>query len=207
MKRIIQINIFFIATILNGCTPLAKFMYGVKEPKYESAESIETFKVNVFKSDAPTLVLKSSEWMNLKMLDCPEIFVFNAVGKFIPYKDSLKPNRNGPAELFLHELDATRSYHYSDEFNVETFWKKFENPNCLELPDFSFQQVDFYIFTTWVNWSGKKIYKEKTIEWLTALKGNKKIRYQLYFVNQDFQECWSDEVKAWFENPTPVNRE
>jgi len=186
--------------ILNsGCRKVILKWYGVKKPDYETTNSIEKFKMEVFGDTIPLLIARHDVWTSGKILSIPDVFVFNKAGLYIPYKDSLRPNCNGPAEVFLGELNSDRNYHFSPEYTLNDFLGKLEMSGCRHISSFVEGQNDFYVFFTWANWTGKKIYNEKTLEWLRVLNKNKNINYKIILVNQDLQECWSDEQKALLE--------
>ncbi len=208
LKLIIMNKLFAIVLVafgFSGCNNIVLKVYGVKNPDFESTISIEKFKNEVFGNEFPFFVVAFSEWKNNQLFTIPDVFVFSNDGKYIPYKDSLRPNCNGPAEIFLAELDKNKHYNYGPEYSLDVFLRKLQMPCCIKTAELESDQKDFYIFITWANWAGKKLCREKTIEWLKALETNTKISYKLILVNQDLQECWSDEQKKQLESQTGSN--
>lgn len=198
MKRIAQILFCLTITTHLGCKPVAKLFYGVGSPSFKQDSEIHPFSEELIGKDIPVYMLGYSAWSSGKALSVPEMYVFDKHGNYIPYKDSLHPNCNGPAGLFLTELDTSRNYYTSDELNFDTFLNSLQTTGCMPVSDINKGEEDFYIFFTWVSWMGKKLYKEKTFEWLDELKSNNKIRYKMYSVSLDWADCWSDEQKAFF---------
>lgn len=199
MKRITQLFLCWILVFVSGCTPVAKLFYGVKQPGYETESSIKQFVTKVGLPEAPVYSQKFESWKADQLLHNLDVFVFSKDGKYIPYKDSLKPNCSGPAELFLSYLDPATSYYYSDELTLSSVYSKLNTLDCFPAKAVENAQVDFYIFTTFAKWQGKHFLKKKTLLWLDTLQQNKKITYELILVNTDLQDCWSDSQKAQFE--------
>jgi len=188
------------AILDSGCQTLMLKLYGVKDPDFESQADIVQFQKEIGFGDVPFSGLKATAWFGKQKLSVPDVFVFSADGKYIPYKDSLKPNCNGPAEVFLSELDPKREYQFSEDYSLNNFLELLEGPNCQPLNFKKMNEVDFYIFMNYASFLGKKIFKEKSIIWFDSLKQNKKIKYQLYMVNMDFKDCWTPEQKQLFES-------
>ena len=147
----------------------------------------------------PYLGISVASWQQQKVFSVPDVFVFNAKGNYIPYKDSLKPNCNGPAELFLTELSTSKSYNFSDQYTLESFVNILEGENCHPAAFTTDARTDFYIFMTYATFTGRKIFKEKSAIWLDSLQNNRQINYRLIMVNEDLKECWSEEQKKWFD--------
>jgi hypothetical protein len=62
------------------------------------------------------------------------------------------------------------------------------------------QGVHFYVFMTWAAWTGKKIYRHKTVLWMEVLRGNHKAVTKVILVNTDLQACWTREIKQMVES-------
>ncbi len=175
-------------------------MYGVKQPQYESEQSLTGFQQQVGFDNIPFVGAKSSLWRSGKLFHCPDVFVFDNQGRYIPYKDSLRPNCNGPAELFLEELKPGKDYNYSDLYTLSSFNNLVEDPQCNPVPEFKTDKIDYYVFITYAVFTGKKLIREKSLPWVEALKKNKNINSKLIYINLDLKECWSEEEKKFFES-------
>ncbi len=184
--------------LLSGCRPAIKLMYGFKKPYFETPGNIEKFKGDMFGDSVPYFILKYESFVQNEILRIPEVFVFDRYGNYIPYRDSLKPNCNGPAEQFMEQLDSNRVYHVGNDFTLDSFIGQLEQPGCSGEALFKDNGAYFKIFMTWMNQSGKQIYREKSRQWLRKLKENKQITYQLHMINCDFQMCWPDKQKDVF---------
>ena len=180
-----------------GCQKILLKMYGFKDPAFESDSSIREFQKQIGFGEFPYFGLKWEYWKKNKVFSVPEVFVFDHSGKYIPYRDSLKPNCNGPAELFLSELSTQKKYSYSDKYSLMSFLDYFEDPECQPLIFDNASEVDFYVFMTYTVFSGKRIFKEKSQIWLDSLQNNRNIRYKLIMVNEDWKECWNPEEKQF----------
>ncbi len=178
---------------------MLKKLYGYKEPSFKSHEDIVKFQSEIGFGGVPLLGISADSWQKQKIFSIPDVFVFNSAGNYIPYKDSLKPNCNGPAELFLTELRASKTYNYSDQHTLDSFVKNLEGENCQPVAFKTDTRTDFYIFMTYATFTGRKIYKEKSAIWLDSLKNNRHINYRLFMVNEDLKQCWSEEQKKWFD--------
>lgn len=178
-----------------SCTFMAKIIYGFKDPDFESAASIGKKQTDYFGPGHRSLTYSFDAWRVKEFNSVPEMYVFDRQGRYVPYKDSLRPNCNGPAESFAAELDPAKAYLTDESMNLEKFLKYTNMSGCGLKPQLPEEDVDFTVMMSWAAYAGKKIYKEKTILWLDELKKNKKIKYRVYLVNKDLQECWSDEQK------------
>ena len=186
------------ATLLSSCSFLAKTLYGMKDPDFENQKTVLRKQHEIFGSGHRPLEFNFESWKVKSLNSIPEMYVFDQQGRYIPYKDTLRPNCNGPAETFASELDPDRTYLYDASMNLSKFLGYVNQPGCgpsVQLPD---EAVDFTIMLTWAAYAGKKIYKQKTILWLEELKKNSKIKYRVYLVNKDLQECWPEELKLKF---------
>lgn len=199
MKRAWSCIIICVGVLLSGgCKFVLKKVYGIKKADYQSHQSIVKFHNEIGFQNIPYYGLKASSWFMLKGLHIPDVYVFNSTGNYIPYRDSLKPNCNGPADVFLSEMHPEKKYIYSDDYNLKTFLHFLEGPECQPLEFDSVAKVDFYIFFTTATFVGKKIFRDKSAIWLDSLKQNRNIRYQLFILNEDWKSCWSDTDKQLF---------
>ena len=190
----------FVVLMSTGCHTILLKWYGFKDPDFESDASIREFQKQIGFEGFPYYGLKWEYWKQNKVFSVPDVFVFDNSGRYIPYKDSLKPNCNGPAELFLTELNTEKQYNYSDKYSLKSFIDYFEGQECQPLIFEHNSKIDFYIFMTYTVFSGKKIFKEKSKIWLDSLQNNKNIHYKLIMLNEDWKECWSAEQKQFFES-------
>ena len=198
MKKQLIFYLILVTNLNCGCRPVIKLIYGAKAPRYETKQSLEKFHEVVFKDDHQNFAVSFDAWKNNKLFSMPEVFVFDIKGRYLPYKDSLKPNCNGPAEVFLAELDISRNYHFDSTKTLRSFVSSLETIDCEPATINLDAETDFYIFMTWAKFTGKKIYRQKTCQWLKALNENKKIRFNVFYVNQDLQQCWTEEQKNYF---------
>src|SRR5688572_10043083 len=114
MKRYRFFPAIVMAILLTGCTTIVKTLYGVKDPDFVNHAQIMNFQEAIGFKEIPYLGVKMELWKKGIIFPVPDVLVFDALGRFIPYKDSLWPNCNGPAEVFLSELNSGRQYLYSD---------------------------------------------------------------------------------------------
>ncbi len=199
MKKELNLIILLCCLFLNGgCKMVLKKIYGVKTADFQSQESIVKFHNDIGFGNISYFSLKADSWKNNKLLSLPDVFVFSSTGNYIPYRDSLKPNCNGPADVFLSELHPEKKYIYSDDYNLKTFLHLLEGPECQPLEFDSVAKVDFYIFFTTATFVGKKIFREKSAIWLDSLEQNRNVMYQLFILNEDWKSCWSDTNKQLF---------
>jgi hypothetical protein len=194
-KSLLQLMLIVTMLSVTSCTFLAKIVYGFKDPEFESSASIDRKQTDYFGPDHRSLVYSFEAWREKEFSSVPEIYVFDRQGKYVPYKDSLRPNCNGPADSFASELDPAKAYLTDDAMSLEKFLQYTNMPGCGLTPQLPDEDVDFTVMMSWAAYAGKKIYKEKTILWLDKLKKNNKIKYRVYLVNKDLQECWSEDQK------------
>jgi hypothetical protein len=194
-QSLIQMLLMLSMFSASSCIFMAKIIYGLRDPDFENAAAIAQKQTDYFGNDHRSLVFSFDSWKVKELHSVPEMYVFDRDGKYVPYKDSLRPNCNGPAESFASELDPARAYLTDESMSLEKFLQYTNLPGCGLTPQLPEEDVDFTVMMTWASYAGKKIYKEKTILWLDELKKNKKIKYRVYLVNKDLQECWSEEQK------------
>lgn len=183
----------------SGCNHLAKRIYGIKNPEYERADNILKHQHEIFGSEIPGLTTTAIFQLQLLRGGIPEVYVFDKSGHRLSYSNPDKPDCNAPAEAFLARLDTIKAFPVNHEYTLSTFAGQLMKPGCNRSFKALTDSVDFHVFMTWAVWIGRKIHDDKTKLWIETLKSNHKIRYRLYLVNLDWQECWSAEEKKKFE--------
>jgi hypothetical protein len=198
MKKIIPIILAMFVFSTIGCNKVLSIFYGIRQPEYETEQSLARFEQETFGEVIPYFTLDVNRWKEGRLPQNPDVIVFDSKGNYIPHRDSLKPNCNGPAELFLSELNTGRAYHYDASLSISTLLNDYHKPGCAGKAEISTTDVDFLVFITYAKWSGEKIIRQKSLRWISALKANKNIRYNLYLLNSDLQDCWSQSDKDFF---------
>ncbi|MDQ3051588.1 MAG: hypothetical protein M3Q95_11930 [Bacteroidota bacterium] len=198
MKSKICVTLLLACFLFSGCKLVLRKIYGLKKADIKTHEAISEFHNDIGFQDIPYYGIKAQIWKEPRTFSIPDVLVFNKEGKYIPFKDSLKPNCNGPAEVFLSELHAAKPYNFSDQFTLDSFLMLMEDPECNPIEKVAMNEKDFYIFMTTASFAGKKIFKEKSAIWLDSLKNNKNISYELYLINADWKSCWSESDKKYF---------
>lgn len=176
-----------------SCTPLARVLYGVKQPAVESPKTIVAFNKSMGFTNAPVYALKPDAWSLKPSVEILDVYVFDKEGRFIPYKDPSKPNCSGPAELFLSYLDKQTTYLTGDEWTLNSFYALLQSLDCKAVAPTHQSDVDFYVFFTTAKFAGRKLQQKKTVVWMDSLQQNHSVKVETILVNMDFQKCWSKE--------------
>ncbi len=197
MNKSFLLTVLLVIILSISCRTIIKKMYGVKKPAFEKPENIEKFKNEVFGNNVTYMIVSYDSWKQGKLFPVPEIFVFDRTGNHIPYKDTLRLNCNGPAELFISQLDKSRKYFY-DTLTRNQFIRRLDYPVNSNLTVEN-DSADFHVYITWANWAGKKLIREKSFDWINAIYNNKYADISLTLINQDLQDSWSDAQKKYLE--------
>lgn len=190
----------YLFTLLCSCQTVIKKIYGVRSPDYETTEMISVNQKKWFGTDYPVISLRHQAWVDKYTFHVPDVLVFDSLGRHIPFRDPGKPNCNGPAEQFLAELSPSKTYYTDESFSRNMFTGLLAQNGCDPVPYELDPGAHFYVFMTWAGWTGRKIYRDKTVRWMEVLHGNNKAVSKVILVNMDLQACWTREEKEMVES-------
>ncbi len=184
-----KITLVFTVLLIVSCKPLAKMVFHVKNPDFETLETQRRFLQN---NDVPV-----SEFFYLKdfnsfasasknkYLSIPDAFFFNKEGNLVRYKKS-SSDCNAKVDDFITDLKEFSNAPSDSLINVNKLLPLFESEAKIDL-----KKTDVTVFLTWAVFAGD-VNKDKTFEWIKLLKKAQEqgISVSYYLVNCDFQDSW-----------------
>ena len=175
--------------IMISCSPLAKFIFHVKSPNFETRANQQLFlqKNNVHVSDyfyfkdLNSFVLASKK----KYLSIPDAFFFNKEGNLVNYKKS-SADCNAKVGDFINDLKGFSNASSDNSINVSELLTFFESKSKINIG-----KSDITVFLTWAVFAGD-VNKNKTFEWIKLLEKaqEKGINVSYYLINCDLQDSW-----------------
>lgn len=179
--------------LLLSCSPIVRFMYGIKKPKIENEKSISNYamKIDMSKGNIYSLSFedykKTLDLINKKV---PEVWIFNKEGNFVPYGEAWACNAS--AFDFIQNLSDSVHYHSQNNpsFNSLPFRLKDLKGNNVEI---DLSDANYHVFIFWAKFAGK-LNKDHVKVWENQALENRKTKIKVYKVNMDFQEHWGSET-------------
>lgn len=185
--------IVLIPLILFGCSVVVKTMYGIKDPKIETKESLFKF-LSKKKLDTNNVYCVSFEdfkpTLSLTNNKIPDVLIFNKQGKYIPYGDEWACNAS--AFNFIEELNLDTIYKKTDLIILDTLLSKFrtfDGEHITEKETNKIKNADFVCIVLWAKFTGK-LNKTKVKEWEEQARNNKNAKINFIKLDMDFQEWW-----------------
>ncbi len=176
--------------VIAACTSVAKKMYSVKNPKFESHQSqlkflkensveyTKTFHYKNFQS-----YIEASQKIKIGI---PDAFFFNNKGEFVSYKKSPK-DCNANVFGFIKDIKNFKNLQSSDSIHLD----EIVSLTTIDSSALS-KQSEITVILTWAVFAGK-VNDEKTFKWIELLKQAQKDNVDLtyYLVNCDLQDSWN----------------
>ncbi len=191
--HLIKLSVLIMGMLLLSCSPIVRFMYGIKKPKIENEKSISNYamKIDMSKGNIYSLSFedykKTLDLINKKV---PEVWIFNKEGNFVPYGEAWACN----ASAFDFIKNLSDSVHYYSQnnpsFNSLPFRLKDLNGNNVEI---DLSDANYHVFIFWAKFAGK-LNKDHVKVWENQALENRKTKIKVYKVNMDFQEHWGSET-------------
>lgn len=173
-----------------SCTGVVKTLYGVKEPKIEPAESLNSYLSEVGVGDtANSYYCKDTAALYAIFKfsgGVPDILAFAANGASVTYKAN-EEQCNGMVSEFIAKKENFTSV-ASDV--KDSSWLKFQNlivPIHITNKTSGLKQGVVYII--WAKWIGRKLNKQKTVSWVNEIKSSNS-NVTVAFLNVDFIKQW-----------------
>jgi hypothetical protein len=190
MKYITLLVISFLA----ACSFAIKKMGGIRNPKLESFNSINSYSYSLGLDTFQVVFTKDSTSCNEVSkafgLSSPEMIIFNNSGTFIPYKNDEK-SCNATVENSLGNICNIEKNEFSTQRKIN--WNRFEE--FLDDPNHAIninvlKEYDFIVVMNFTKYYDG-INKTHLIPWNKIINENKndcKIKY--IYVNQDYLTTW-----------------
>jgi hypothetical protein len=187
MKKILSILCVF---IILSCNSIAKKVYGVKKPTFQTIENQKIFlnKYGLIETDffyykdLKSFASASKE----NYLSVPDAFFFNKKGEYVPYKKT-STECNAKVGDFIKDLETFNNSSSENSIKIENFLKLLNNDTEIKI-----EKSEIVVFLTWAVFAGKTN-KIKTFDWINLIENAKKngINISYYLVNCDLQENWN----------------
>lgn len=176
--------------LLSGCRAILLKMYGIKDPKVETARSIKKY---ALKEGLDTSLIVSVSPADFKSVlkmgsGIPDAAVFDRDGAYIEYR-ATDTSCNAGLFRFIPSLHPGGDYNRTGRTTLQAELAKLrtlEGKPFLKRED----NGDFYLLLYWTKWTGK-LNKDHVREWQNLAKANGHIG--IILVNLDLQAWWTEE--------------
>ncbi|WP_312422068.1 hypothetical protein [Epilithonimonas sp.] len=148
--------LYLLSLLLSSCTPILKTIYGVKNPKIESQESLQKYMNSIDMNSENILLVKNKDVYKTVLKEfqksIPEAVLFDASGNRITYKNETKDCNAG---LFstIPNLRLNDSLKKEEGSNLKEFSENLIDFKKNKIEDFP--EADFYLFIDWAKFMGK----------------------------------------------------
>ncbi|SIS60808.1 hypothetical protein SAMN05421789_103195 [Kaistella chaponensis] len=187
MKR----TLFFASLlILTSCISIAKTIYGIKDPKIETKESIQKYANSIDMNSQNILLVKDKNAYKPMLQEfqrsIPEAVLFDSNGNRVTYKSN---SQDCNAGLFatIPKLTPNTKLEQQSGKNLNDFTENLVNLNNNKVENLP--KADFYLFLNWAKFMGK-LNKDHVRIWEELAKNNKDVNIAVYKVNMDFLDTW-----------------
>lgn len=191
--HLIKLSMLIMSMLLLSCSPIVRFMYGIKKPKIENEKTISNYAMKIDMSKGNIYSLSFEDYkrtLDLINKKVPEVWIFNNEGNFVPYGEAWACNAS--AFDFIKNLSDSVHYHSQNNpsFNSLPFRLKDLNGNNVEI---DLSDANYHVFIFWAKFAGK-LNKDHVKVWENQALENRKTKIKVYKVNMDFQEHWGSET-------------
>lgn len=179
-----------LVVLLSGCQAILLKMYGIKDPKVETAQSIKKY---ALKEGLDTSLIVSVSPADFKSVltmgsGIPDAAVFDRDGAYIEYR-ATDTSCNAGLFAFIPSLQAGKDYNRRGKTTLQAELAKLRS---LEGKPFTKPESDrdFYLLIYWTKWTGR-LNKDHVKEWQNLAKANGHLG--IILVNLDLQAWWTKE--------------
>ncbi len=191
MKNFLLILTPLLFTILHSCQPIAKTMYGIKNPKVETIESVDKYLRSIQSPSENNIYCKDfaayQTVLNLFEKSLPEAILFNSNGKMLTYK---RNNQDCNAGLFetIPGLSKNSNLPVLESNDIETFIAFLVDRNGLKIQNLP--EADYFLFINWAKFMGK-LNKDHVKAWEDLAGKNENTKIAVYKINMGIMESWN----------------
>ena len=187
-------KIFYILFLflICSCRTVLKSVYGIHQPGLEKVNNLNPYLYSLGTTDTLYSYFCNDTASLYKVFQIsgglPDIISFNSKGNSVSYKTHEK-QCNGKVSEFLtkgNKLDSLDSEFPHYVFSLATFLNLMRPIHEVNLSTNTNKPV---VIILWSKWIGQKLNKEKTISWVSEVKGSGK-NYIIAFLNLDFLSEW-----------------
>lgn len=190
MKKINIILFVLIVSLFISCSSVAKIIYGVKKPNFQTGENQLKFLKKYGISDTEYYYFKDiKSYISAsreKYLSIPDAFFFNSNGEYVTYKKKTT-DCNAKVDDFINDLKSFNSSSSNKSLKIDSFLSLLTSNSKINI-----EKSEITVFLTWAIFAGKTN-KEKTFDWIKLINKAKEndISISYYLVNCDLQENWN----------------
>lgn len=176
--NIFRVGIYIlISAVLVGCSPLAKVIYGIKDPNQPVTKEVVLKFAEEHQLDTERIAFPSNYDTSLVTLlklfgSVPEVIIFNKDGNRVLYKPE-DLNCNASVEDFISAL-SSKSHVTVDSTMQLSDVTSLILLNDREAPALG-KSADYFIFISWATWMGSKNYDEHERRWMEAIIDNRAV--------------------------------
>jgi len=187
-KHILPLSLSIL--MLSSCTKILLYSYGVRNPKIEKKETIETYlekeklnNQNLF-SLKDTVALQKFNESNIGM---PEIRFYDKNGYLMLYRDNKKCN--GQNDSLITFLDPTNIIKIDSTQNIFQYIIQLRKLDGNPVDSSEFKDYDFYLIMYWAKWVGK-VNSIKMLDWEKSLAAKNDLKIKTIKVTTDYMNFW-----------------
>lgn len=166
-------------------------MYGIKEPKIETIESVEQYLTSIKSNPENNIfckdILAYKTILEIFEKKLPEAILFNSDGKMLTYK---KNNQDCNAGLFetIPTLMKSSNMQRVENIDITTFTSYLVDRSGQQLRNLP--KADFFLFINWAKYMGK-LNKDHVMVWEGLALNNKNTKIVVYKINMDIMKSWN----------------
>jgi hypothetical protein len=191
MKRTLIIILPILFTISQSCQTIGKKLYGIKNPKVETVESVEKYLSSIDLPSDNNLFCKDivsyKTVMEIFGKSLPEAILFNSEGKMLTYKQN---NQDCNAGLFetIPKLTKNSTLQTIGNTEINTFITHLVDRNGSKIQ--GLPKADYILFINWAKYIGK-LNKDHVKVWEELANKNQNAKIIVYKINMDIMESWN----------------
>ncbi len=190
-KKIFYLFALVLVTFSFSCKQVLLKMYNIKDPQIETKTSLLKF-LNSFDleyiPEIYTFKDTMSYYSTIINTAIPDAKFFNKNGDFVNYKK--KPEDcNAKIDSFIIKIQDINSLPFDSQNTIDYYINNIvsiDNPS--EKPVLK-KNYDGYILIFWAKFTGKRLFKEKVVDWINNYYKNNR-NMKLFFINFDFHDFW-----------------
>jgi hypothetical protein len=182
-----------------SCSPIIKKIGGIKNPKLETVQSINSYGTTINIDSSNIVFAKDSSCLfalNRMFNGNPEILVFDSKKKYFPYKnDSVACN--APIDAVLANICNISNYDVTTtkKIDYDVLISSLADKNNA-LSSYSLNAYDYVVFVDFCKYT-YGLNKTHIIPWNKVIKESKTAcRVKYFYVNLDYLKFWGIKKKS-----------
>lgn len=187
--RVLKIfMIIFILVGTNGCKKTIMLLYGIKDPKLETKETLEKYIKKKNWLEHRQLTFSFEEFVTtINDIGVPEVRIFDNHGLYIPYPG--EGNCSSGADEFIEKLKYPLEFSTTDSIQLDLLKNGYRDLEGEKIDWTATSDVDFTLLIYWAKFAGRVSWKSVD-QWIENVNNNKNASFRIFLVNCDYQEWW-----------------